>query len=353
MRNVNELNFPLCLAPMVGLTHVALRRVIQDYMPKNATTHWPTEMLNSRRVPGENLKTTPETLRRSEETHLVPQILGNEEKPIQDSVIRLVNEWGAAGIDINMGCPVQKALKHNYGVSLMGDSNYAASVVATTKKFSTVPVSVKLRAVGSEKTIPELIQFVKKLEDSGADWITLHPRTAEQKRKGNADWSQITELKKHIKIPIIGNGDIQVVDDVLLMLKETGADKAMAGRALAARPWMMWQLGEKMDFATPSGFEGLRAPQSPEEEGREYGRCLLKLIDYSEEAFMAGAGASESITLRKIQFFIRTTHVWLEFGHSLMANASKCKNLTELRTAVRTFFEVETHRMMPRTELRQ
>ncbi|MGZ3692402.1 MAG: tRNA-dihydrouridine synthase family protein, partial [Pseudobdellovibrio sp.] len=183
MRNVTDLNYPLCLAPMVGLSHVALRRLIQDYMPKNATTHWPTEMLNSRRVPGENFKTTPETLRGDRETHLVPQILGNEEKPIQQSVVRLVNEWGASGIDINMGCPVQKALKHNYGVSLMGDLDYAARVVEMTKAHSTVPVSVKLRAVGSEKSVPELIKFVQRLVDSGADFITLHPRTAEQKRR--------------------------------------------------------------------------------------------------------------------------------------------------------------------------
>src|SRR6188768_429399 len=125
MKNVTDLNFPLCLAPMVGLTHVALRRVIQDYMPENATTHWPTEMLSSRRLPDENLKTTPETLRSNSENNLVPQILGNEEVAISRSVKRLVNEWGASGIDINMGCPVQKALRHNYGVSLMGDVDYA------------------------------------------------------------------------------------------------------------------------------------------------------------------------------------------------------------------------------------
>lgn len=261
MRNVNELNYPLCLAPMVGLTHVSLRRLLNDYMPKNATTHWPTEMLNSRRVPGENLKTTPETLRRSEENNLVPQILGNEEVAIEKSVVRLVNEWGASGIDINMGCPVQKALKHNYGVSLMGDVDYAAKVVEITKKHSTVPVSVKLRAVGSEKSVPELILFVQKLVDAGADWITLHPRTAEQKRRGSADWNQITELKKNVSIPIIGNGDIQTADDVIQMLTTTGADKAMAGRALAARPWMLWQLGEKLNFENPSAFENQKAPE--------------------------------------------------------------------------------------------
>lgn len=352
MRNVTDLNFPLCLAPMVGLTHVGLRRLIQDYMPRNATTHWPTEMLNSRRVPKENLKTTPETLRRAEENFLVPQILGNEEAPISESVKRLTSEWGASGIDINMGCPVQKALKHNYGVSLMGDVLYAARVVEYTKKHSSVPISVKLRAVGSQKTVPELIQFVKTLVDAGADWVTLHPRTAEQKRRGTSDWSQIGELKKHLTVPVIGNGDIQVAEDVFRMLKETQADKVMAGRALAARPWMMWQVGTALGFESPIGYEGLIPPQTPEEEGAEYGRCLLRLIDYCEESFMSGAGASESITLRKIQFYIKTTHVWLDFGHSLMAKASGCKTLVELRVAVTDFFS-RPQAMCARTELRQ
>ncbi len=352
MRNVTDLNFPLCLAPMVGLSHVALRRLICDYMPKNATTHWPTEMLNSRRVPGENLKTTPETLRRDAEKYLVPQILGNEVKPIQESVLRLINEWGASGIDINMGCPVQKALKHNYGVSLMGDPNYAARVVEMTKKYSTVPISVKLRAVGSTQSIPELIKFVNALAQNGADWVTLHPRTAEQKRRGEADWSQITELKKNVKIPIIGNGDIQTADDVISMINQTSADKVMAGRALAARPWMMWQLGEKLGFENPEGFENLKAPITPEEEGAEYGRSLLKLIDYSELHFMDEAGASESITLRKLQFYIRTTHVWLEFGHTLMAKCSSCSTLVQLRVKVLEFFE-QQQKMSLRTELRQ
>lgn len=352
MRNVTDLNFPLCLAPMVGLTHVALRRTIQEYLPQNATTHWPTEMLNSRRVPNENLQTTPETLRCAEETYLVPQILGNEEKPIQQSVARLVNEWGAAGIDINMGCPVQKALKHNYGVSLMGDLDYAAKVVEITKKYSSVPVSVKLRAVGSEKSVPELIRFVQRLVDSGADWITLHPRTAEQKRRGTADWSQIAELKRNVSIPIIGNGDIQVVSDVTDMLKLTGADKVMAGRALAARPWMMWQMGEELGFENPEAFAGRQAPRTPEEEGQEYGRVLLKLIDNCEKHFMLDAGVAEALTLRKVQFYIKTTHVWLEFGHALMAKASGCRDLQSLRTMVAEFFKNE-QRMNAKTELRQ
>jgi tRNA-dihydrouridine synthase B len=352
MQNVTDLNFPLCLAPMVGLTHVALRRVILDYMPENASTHWPTEMLSSRRLPDENLKTTPETLRMPFEKGLVPQILGNEERAISRSVQRLVSEWGADGIDINMGCPVQKALKHNYGVSLMGDVDYAARVVEITKKNSSVPVSVKLRAVGSDKSVPQLIEFVNKLVDAGADWITLHPRTAEQKRRGTANWSQIAELKKAMKIPIIGNGDIQTYEDVIAMQQQTAADKVMAGRALAARPWMVWQLGEKLGFNDPVQYRGRNAPANGYEEGAEYGRSLLKLIDYAEENFMIEAGASESLTLRKILFHVRTTHVWLEFGHTLMAKTSRCQNLRDLRAAVIEFFDSE-QRMNARTELRQ
>ena len=137
-----------------------------------------------------------------------------------------------------------------------------------------------------------------------------------------------------------------------LQLTETKADKVMAGRALAARPWMMWQLGEKLGFESPEGFEGIRCPQTLEEEGLEYGKCLLRFIDYCEEDFIANAGVSESLVLRKVLFYIRTTHVWLEFGHALMALSTRAKNLNELRVNVAQFFQQE-QRMYQRTELRQ
>lgn len=378
---------------MVGLTHVALRMLLREYMPANAKTIWPTEMLNSRRIPGEDLTKTPETLRADEEIGLVPQILGNEEKPIAESVHRLIHEWGAEGIDINMGCPVQKALKHNYGVALMGDPAYAARIVEMTVKASTVPVSVKLRAAPqpgsptapqpesptapqpgvrepaqpgaragnettsatevnpylqtfSENDFRYLQNFVQGLKDAGASWISLHPRTAAQKRRGSADWTQIKLLRDEIHLPIIGNGDIQTVDDVLAMLTETGCDMAMAGRALAARPWMLWQLGERLGFQPPAGQEGQRAPQGPVEEGAEYGRSLLRLIELSGHYFR------EDLALRKIRFHVRTTHVWLDFGQALVGICAKAKTLSELETLVRKFFEAPIE-MCAATELRQ
>jgi tRNA-dihydrouridine synthase len=356
----SKINFPLCLAPMVGLSHVALRLLVREYMPANALTIWPTEMLNSRRIPGEDLKKTPETLRAPNESGLVPQILGNEEKAIHDSVQRLIHEWGAEGIDINMGCPVQKALKHNYGVALMGDPDYAARIVEMTVKSSSVPVSVKLRAApqpGTQKPgdltaapgesdFLYLQSFVKGLKEAGASWVSLHPRTAAQKRRGSADWSQIKNLRDHIELPIIGNGDIQTADDVLLMLQETGCDMAMAGRALAARPWMVWQVGERLGFQAPLGKETRKAPQGPQEEGAEYGKSLLRLIE------LAGFYFSEDLALRKIRFHVRTTHVWLDFGQSLVGLCAKAKTLSELESLVRAFFEAPIE-MCASTELRQ
>lgn len=340
-----KVNFPLCLAPMVGLSHVAFRRLLREYLPETAVTIWPTEMLNSRRIPGENLAKTPETMRDPTETHMVPQILGNEEGPIERSVARLENEWGAEAIDINMGCPVKKALSHNYGVALMGDAEYAADVVRMTVKHTQLPVSVKLRA-GHQGDIEYLIRFTRGLEEAGASWITLHPRTVEQKRRGSADWSQIRIIREALSIPVIGNGDIQTADDVFAMLDLTGCDLAMAGRALTARPWLFWQVGERLGLAPPDGRKGERAPATALEEGAEYGRALKRLSELMQEYYPGDLG------LRKFRFFVRTGSPWLQFGHDLYARTTKAKSFEELDHALDDFFS-RPQMMSKRTELRQ
>ncbi|HRO66759.1 MAG TPA: tRNA-dihydrouridine synthase family protein [Pseudobdellovibrionaceae bacterium] len=338
------MNFPLCLAPMVGLSHVALRATLRTYLPKGAKTLWPTEMLNSRRIPDQIVGSTPETAREDDEDGLVPQILGNQEEPIA-ATVALLEKWGAIGIDINMGCPVQKALRHNYGVALMGDPSYAAEVVSMTVRNSTVPVSVKLRA-GPQGDFDFLQRFTEGLFEAGASWVTLHPRTAEQKRRGRADWDQIRRLIKAVQKPIIGNGDVQTAEDVFRMREETDCDMVMVGRALAARPWMLWQVGERLGFDPPEGCEGMRAPETPDEEGAEYGRALLKLIASARKHF------PEELALRKIRFHIRTTSVWMEFGHTLISISTKAKNLEEMVPLLEKFFR-QSQAMTPKTDQRE
>jgi tRNA-dihydrouridine synthase B len=329
-------NFPFTLAPMVGLSHVAMRSLLQDYMPQGAKTYWPTEMLNSRKLPSQEVGQTPETLRTLRDDFLVPQILGNELKYIAPTLEKL-KSMNVAGIDINMGCPVSKALKHNYGVALMGDPEYAWKIVSETKSCSHVPVTVKLRAgidfIDDPKKQEEyFFHFTDGLIKAGADLLCLHPRMAVQKRKGRADWEQIKKLKERSSVPIIGNGDVQIWEDAIRMLEETGCDGVMIGRALTARPWMLWQLGEELGLPAPEGRAGERAPRTPEEEALEYGRALKKLVSYCFEFF------EESYAHKKIKFYLRVSHMWLNFGHGLTKKMGKCKSHEEYQWVLEEFF---------------
>lgn len=336
-------NFPLALAPMVGLSHVALRLLIRRYSPIGAKTHWPTEMLSSWRLEREDVGSTPETFRHSEEDGLCPQILGNEEKPIRISVERL-RDWGATAIDINMGCPVRKALRHNYGVALMGDAEYAAKVVEMTVRNTQLPVSVKLRA-GLQNDREYLFKFSKGLAEAGASWVTLHPRVAADKRRGRADWDQIGFLQKELPIPVIGNGDVQTCEDVFAMLETTGCSGVMVGRAFTARPWLMWQVGKKLGFENPVGMVG-EPPLTPLEEGAEYGRALRFFIETLREYFSLEDG------MKRLKFYVRVSQVWLEFGHSLWASISKCRDYNQALAAVDVFFSLP-QKMMSKTQLRE
>lgn len=325
-----EVNFPFLLAPMVGLSHVALRELIYDYLPKEAVTVWPTEMLNSRRLPYQKVGATSETLKSERDALLVPQLLGNEESFIEKSIVKL-EEQGIRGIDINMGCPVAKALKHNYGVALMGDPEYAASIVNMAVRHSNNPVTVKLR-VGLQKDTDYFFRFCQGLVDAGASALTLHPRTAAQKRRGSADWDQIRELRERVNIPIIGNGDVQVWQDAKRMMEETHCDGVMIGRALTARPWILWQLGESLGFEPPPGREGERAPQTPEEEAREFGRAIEAFVHYAFKYFPV------PYAQRKIKFYLRVATPWLNFGHFLCKKLGKCQDPESYSEVCQEFF---------------
>lgn len=343
-----NLNFPLTLAPMVGLSHAGLRRVVRSYTPMAATTFWPTEMLNSRRLPSEDLERVAETLRWPDETGLAPQILGNEERFIAPSVEKL-KIWGAQAIDINMGCPVKKALQHNYGVSLMGDPKYAAEVVRMTVRNTDLPVSVKLRS-GYSPDVQVLIDFMKGLQDAGASWLTLHPRLAQQMRRGSADWDQLPVVRNALQIPLVGNGDVQTVSDAMLLLEDYSCDMVMVGRVMTARPWLFWQLGERLGMSPPHGRTG-PAPRTPEEEGAEYGVVLKNMLQTSHELFGPEAGFGD-LWIRKFRFFVKTGSVWLEFGHQLWAELQKGNTVDELQFVIDRFF-ARPQRMVQRTELRQ
>jgi tRNA-dihydrouridine synthase B len=311
---------PVMLAPMVGLTHYAVRRGVQTFLPEGAKVLWPTEMLNSRRIPIQRMNQTPEVNFMDADAGLWPQLLANEEEFIGLSVPKL-ELWGAKAIDINMGCPVQKALKHNYGVALMGDPLYAAEVVRMTVKHATVPVSVKLRARLDNQDFDYLVNFTRGLFLAGASWITIHPRTAAQKRKGEADWSLLKRLKNHFEsngehYSIIGNGDVQCHEDIARFFEEAGCERVMVGRAMCAKPWLIRNEPEP-DAHT---------------QGEWYGVFLKKVLAESRAHYEYEQGR------RRIRFLVVQGKPWVEFGEYLYGRISAANSYDELEVAFEKFF---------------
>lgn len=229
----------------------------------------------------------------------------------------------------------------------MGDADYAAEVVRVTVKQTSVPVSVKLRA-GLQNDMEYLLKFVGGLESAGASWITLHPRVAGQQRRGAADWSQISRVRESLSIPVLGNGDVQTCEDVFAMLEQTGCAGVMVGRALAARPWLLWQVGRRLGFKDPvlASSDEVSLPSKPEEEGAEYGRCCLRYLDFLEEHFSFVDGA------KRFRFHLRVTSIWLEFGLTLYAMCAKGDSYSALRESVQKFFS-QPQVMFQKTQLRE
>lgn len=336
-----RVDFPCFLAPMVGLSHVALRQTVARYLPAGRSTLLFTEMLSSRRLPTERIGDRPETAFVANET-LAPQLLANEERFIEAS-LRKLERMQPAAIDVNMGCPVSKALKHNWGVALMGDPRYAEDVVRMTVRHSRWPVSVKLRT-GLTDDPEYLIDFARMLEEAGAAWITIHPRIASQQRRGHARWEYIARVRDAVKIPVIGNGDVQTADDALALLCETGCDGVMIGRAAAARPWIFWQIAEALALPSPTDRDEERAPADGIEEGAEYARALDAFIDACEHSFQSADA------IKRLKFFAHWGGRWLDFGHELWRRMTNVEDLDGARRVGREFFAVP-QRMSARTTL--
>ena len=328
-----NISFPFFIAPMVGLSHVAFRELIHSYTPKNVNAIRFTEMLSTRRIPNEKIETTNELRIAENESYFIPQLLGNEEKYIGPSIEKL-SDKNPFGFDINMGCPVSHTLKHNWGVRLMGDISYAADVVRIAKKYSTLPISVKLRG-GADKIEDEnyLLSFTSALEQNGADFITIHGRTRAQKHNGEANWGLVSRVRQKLSLPVIANGNIQTSFDAIDVIKNFGCDGAMIARAACARPWILWQIAEDLNnHVTPSGFEGRKAPRTPQEESKEYGEACLKFLHILQKYFH-----QEDYILERFRFFVATGARWFQFGHYFWKLTMRAKTVHDLELAVRDF----------------
>lgn len=224
------------LAPMAGVTDLAFRLICKEYADVGLTT----EMVSAKGLYYKDKKTASLMELDEREKPISIQIFGSE-PDIIGQIIPEVEKFSPSAIDINMGCPMPKIVNNGDGSALMKNPELAGKVVRAAKDAATVPVTVKIRKGWDSTTAPE---FAKVLEASGADMITIHGRTREQFYQGTADWDVIREVKKSVKIPVIGNGDIFSGEDAKRMLEETGCDGVMIGRGAQGNPFIFKQIEE-------------------------------------------------------------------------------------------------------------
>ncbi|NYD66030.1 tRNA dihydrouridine synthase DusB [Agromyces atrinae] len=234
-----ELEVPVVLAPMAGITNTAFRRLCREF----GAGLYVSEMITSRAL----VERTPESMRlithhESETTRSI-QLYGVDPKTVAEAVTMLVAEDRADHIDLNFGCPVPKVTRKGGGAALPWKIGLFRSIVeGAVKAAGDVPLTVKMRK-GIDSDYLTYLEAGRIAEGAGAASIALHARTAAEFYSGQADWSAIAKLKETItSTPVLGNGDIWSADDALRMVAETGCDGVVVGRGCLGRPWLFGDL---------------------------------------------------------------------------------------------------------------
>lgn len=244
-----KLQHKVFLAPMAGITDAPMRRIV--FKKTDGKVGFISEMIAVNAISYKNKKTYQMADVRDEPYPVTIQLMGGD--PILfEEVSKFVADLGAAGIDINMGCPVRKIIASGSGSSLMKDIKRASEIIKAVKKSVSLPVSVKFRKGWDENNV-NAISFAKMCEESGADFITIHGRTKTQGYSGVADWDIIGKVKENVHIPVIGNGDINSVKTASKMFEQTRVDAVMVGRAALGNPFLLYKIatGKNINI-TPS-----------------------------------------------------------------------------------------------------
>ena len=226
------------LAPMAGITDKPMRRMV--HAKSGGDVALISEMVAINALSRKNAKTYRIADVRDEPYPVIVQLVGADEVLFADAA-QLAAELGAAGIDINMGCPVRKIITGGAGSALMKNPEQAAKIIKSVKNAVKLPVSVKFRK-GWDNNSVNATDFAKMCEASGAEFITVHGRTRAQGYSGTADWNIIKEVKSAVKIPGVGNGDVTSPQSAAEMIKQTGCDGVMIGRAALGAPWLTGEI---------------------------------------------------------------------------------------------------------------
>ena len=246
--NIGTITFdnPTVLAPLAGITNLPFRLIA-----KNAGCGLVySEMISANGLIHRSQKTLQLLDTVPEEGPLAVQIFGSDPAVISEAAA-MAQGAGAAILDINFGCSVKKIIKTGSGVALMKAPDAARAVLTAARKAVRIPVTIKMRS-GWDPSGQQAITIARTAEDCGVDAIAVHPRTAVQGFRGKADWSVISRVKAAVAVPVIGNGDIVAAADAEAMLRTTGCDAVMIGRAAIGNPWIFSQITAHLQARNPA-----------------------------------------------------------------------------------------------------
>ena len=237
-----QIDNPFVLAPMAGVTDLPFRRLCKEQGAGLICM----EMVSAKAISFHN-KNTEALMEIDPVEHPISLQLFGSEPGLMGEVAKSIEERPFDILDINMGCPVPKVVNNGEGSALLKNPRLIADIVKSVSQAIKKPVTVKVR-IGFEKEKVDIVDIAKRAEDAGAAAIAVHGRTREQYYSGKADWDAIRRVKEAVSIPVIGNGDVDFPKKAEDMLRETGCDGVMVGRAVRGNPWIFRELNHY--FAT-------------------------------------------------------------------------------------------------------
>lgn len=234
----------ILLAPMAGVTDLPFRLLCREQEAGLVCM----EMVSAKAILYKNKNTESLLTIHPQEGPVSLQLFGSDPK-ILSEMARQIEERPFSILDINMGCPVPKVVGNGEGSALMKQPKLVEEIVTAVVKAVKKPVTVKIRK-GFNDTCVNAVEIARIAEQCGAAAVMIHGRTREQYYTGEADWEIIAKVKDKLSIPVIGNGDIKDGASAEAILRRTGCDGIMVGRAARGNPWIFRQIAAYLQDGT-------------------------------------------------------------------------------------------------------